>query len=78
MTDTPRNVGVFTRATLRAYRRGQQVFPHTVEQVADMAEQQMRERLVREGKRQGRVTVYDWRAALRAVALRLRQEQAGW
>jgi hypothetical protein len=73
-----RNLGTFTRAALRAYERGLRLFPNAVEQVADEAEQQLRERLVREGKPQRRVTIYDWRAALRAVALRLRQEQAGW
>jgi hypothetical protein len=78
MAETTRNLGIFTPAALRAYESGQRRYPLSVEQVADLAEQQLRERLVHEGKRQGRVTVYDWRAALRAVALQLRQEQAGW
>jgi hypothetical protein len=78
MADTARNLGAYTRAALRLYERGQRMYPRYVEQVADGAEQKVRERLAREGKRQGRVTVYDWRATLRELALWLRQEQAGW
>ena len=76
--DTARNLRTYTTAALRAYERGKRVYPRHVERVADVAEQTLRERLAREGKRRGRVNLSDWRAALRAVALRLRQEQAGW
>ena len=66
--DMARNLGLFTRAVLRAYERAQEEQPDAVEQVADLAEQKIRERLVREGKREGRVKAADWNAAQREVA----------